>query len=803
MLSDLAQTRRLFRRHPSFVAFAVATLGVSIGAATLVFSLVHGALLRSLPFERPGELVWMYNARTERDRAPLSVLDLEDYRRDNTTLADFAVFTNWAANLTGNGPAERIEGTRVSGNFFDVLGARPLLGRPLEREDELGDARVAILTCSLWQRRFAGDPRIVGQTIALNGASYVVVGVLPAAFMFPFREAEIAVPIALRSDPRRTDRGANFLRVVARLGPGVTLEKAETDLNVIARRLQTLYPEEDSRKTGVSLYPLHNEIVRDYRPMLWTLFGATMLFLVIGCGNLANLLFVRAIDRAPEFVIRASLGASRVRLARLLATEAFAIAILGGVAGTLLAGAGVSLWHQAGPANFPRRDEITIDGGVLAFAIGTSLLVALGCAIAPIRAAARAGAGAAGTRSMTGTRRDRWLRRAFVGVQIGGAALLLVCMTLSAQALSRLQRVDAGFRPEQALTMQLSLPPARYSDPARIDRFYTALRTRIDSMSGVRAAGVVSLRPLSGLLSATDVAFPGRPAPPPDEVPQAHFRIASAGYFSAAGISMIAGREFAGDDLANGRPVAIVSRTFAERHWPGELAVGRTVQIAQPGSPHMEIVGVVGDVKQFGLDGPPTADLYVPLPQMPRSQVPLVAARMYWVVRTEGDPQPYAKPLQEIVASIDSDVASSSIQTLNEIVDASLAGWRANVHLLQVFGQLAIALCAIGVYAVAAFSAGSRRRELGIRATFGATRSELQIMVLREELAPVAIGLGCGLTAAALVAPLLRSSLFGISPFNLWAYALTALGLLLVAALASYMPARQAGAADPVDLLRV
>jgi putative ABC transport system permease protein len=311
VLHGHADGTRLFRRNPGFAAFAVATLALGIGAATLVFTLVQTALVHALPFTDPGSLVWMYNARTERERAPLSIPDLEDYRQANTTLVDMAVFTNWAANLTGNGPPERLEGTRVSGNFFQVLGARAWLGRTLEPADEAGDARVAVLTYGLWQRRFAGDASILGSDVTLNGAAYTVVGVLPRGFLFPFREAGLAVPTTLRADPRRSDRGANFLRVVARVKPDVSIARAKADLDAIAARLQHTYPTEDSRKIGVNLYLLHSEIVRDYQQLLWTLFAAVMLFLAIGCGNLANLLLVRSVARAPEFAIRASLGASR------------------------------------------------------------------------------------------------------------------------------------------------------------------------------------------------------------------------------------------------------------------------------------------------------------------------------------------------------------------------------------------------------------------------------------------------------------------------------------------------------------
>jgi putative ABC transport system permease protein len=801
----LAEVRRLCHRTPGFVAFAVVTLALGIGTSTLVFTLVQTALVRALPFDDPGSLVWMYNARTERERAPFSMPDLDDYRRGNTTLANLAVFTNWAANLTGSGAPERLEGTRVSGNFFQVLGARAWLGRTLEPVDEDGDARVAVLTYGLWQRRFGGDTAIVGRDITLNGAAYRVVGVLPRGFLFPFREAMLAVPTTLRADPRRGDRGANFLRVVARLKPDVSLTRADADLDAIAVRLQRSYPTEDSRKVGVNLYPLHTEIVRDYQQILWTLFAAVLLFLAIGCGNLANLLLVRSVARGPEFVLRASLGASRWHVVRQLAMESLALALAGGLCGAGLAVAGLSLWRRFGPADFPRMDETAIDVRVFAFGLVLTVFVALVCAIVPARAAVRAHSSATAmtSRRSTSTRRERAVQHAFVTIQVAGALVLLVCMGLVVRGFGELEHVDAGFRRSHALSMQLSLPPRAYSDVASIERFYNALKTRLSELGGVNAAGVVSLRPLSGLLSTIDVAFLDRPAPPPDEVPQAHFRVASASYFAAAGIPILAGRAFLESDTGSSRPVAIVSRTFAARHWPGESAVGRAVQIVESrASAPMDVVGVVADVKQFGLDAAPTADLYVPLPQMPASQAPLLAARTYWMVRTDDDPRALVNRLADVVHGVDPDVAASSIQTLDDVVDASIAAWRVDVRLLQTFGPLAVLLCTIGVYAVASFSAGTRRRELAIQAALGAPRRSLVARTLREELRPVVLGVLIGGVAAIAIAPRLGSLLFRASPFDPWSYGVASLSLLTAALVASYMPARRAGASNPAELLR-
>jgi putative ABC transport system permease protein len=796
---------RRLTRQPGFSILAILTLGLGIGAATAVFTLVQAVLLHELPFADPDRLVWMYNARTERDRAPFSIPDLNDYVRDTTTLAGLAPFTNWTANLTGAAEAERLEGTRVTGNFFEVLGARAALGRALTVADEAAGSQVAVLTHGLWMRRFGGSPAVVGTGMILNGASYTIVGVMSPGFVFPFRDAEVAVPLPLRDDPRRTDRGANFLRVVARLQPGASIAMAKADLDATARRLQRQFPDDDARKTGVNLYPLHAEIVSDYRPILLTLLAAVAVLLAIGCGNLANLMLLGAAGRRPELALRMALGASRGAIARQLLLEAGTLAVCGGALGVIVARWAVSAWRAFGPANFPRLAEVAIDTRVLAFAVLAAVAAALVSGLIPAWFATRdLSEGMGGeTRSTTGNRRQARVRRLFVVMQVAGATVLLIGMVLVAKGLGRLEQVDPGFTRAHAVSVQLSLPTARYSSREAIARFYDALGPKLAAMPGATAVGAVSLLPMSGLLNTMDVAFPDRPAPPADEVPQAHFRIATPGYFAAAGVRLWAGREFDAHDVENGRPVAIVSRTFAERHWSGQQAVGKTLQIVTSGpGAVIEVVGVAADVKQFALDAMPTADLYVPLYQMPASQAGLLTARMYWVIRTEGDPRSLEAAVRRSVRAVDADVAASSIRTLDDIVAMSLAGRRMNVRLLEVFGQVAIALAGMGVYAIAAFSAASRKRELAIRSAFGASRQALAQLLIREELRPVMLGVGLGMLTALGLSQTLQGVLFQISARDPLTYAVVAASLLAVAGVASYVPARRAGRADPVALLR-
>ena len=803
-MREIREAIRLLSRQRAFSAAAIAMLAIGIGSATAVYSLVHGVLVRSLPFRQPDRLVWMYNLRTERDRAPLSIPDLQDYQRDAQTLAGVAVFTNWTANLTGVGEAERLEGTRVSGNFFELVGTAAAAGRALQPADEAGNSRHVVLTDGLWKRHFGGDLSIVGRTIDLNGAGYLVVGVLPPGFVFPFRQAELAVPLAIRDDPRRSDRGANFLRAVARLQPGVTIAQAKADLDTIARRLQRQYPVDDARKIGISLYPLHAEMVRDYRQVLWTLFAAVGVLVAIGCGNLANLLLARASRRQGELAVRAALGASRGRLARLLMLEAATLAIPGGAAGVLFASGAISAWRAFAPVDFPRVADLAVDGPVVLFACGLSLAVALFCGLLPAWIVSRdvAHAIAGGARTVTPGIHQGLIRRAFVVVQVAGSAALMIYMGLASRSLGKLETVDPGFTADQTLSLQLSLPSARYGSPPAFAQFHDSLKARFTALPDVSVSGAVSLMPLSGLLSTIDIAFPDRPVPPPDEVPQAHFRIAGPGYFEAAGIQVIAGRSFTEDDSANGRPVAIVSRTLADRHWPGQNAVGEYLQLVPALPSAMEVVGVVADVQQFGIDQGSTADLYLPLHQMPPSQATLVAARMYWVIRARmaGALQPDL--VRRAVHDVDPDVATSSIRTLDEVRESALSSRRVNVRALEIFSQVALALAAFGVYAVTAFSAGTRQRELAIRLAFGANRRELERLLVGGELVPVLMGLAIGMAAAFAAGPTMAGTLFATSPRDPLVFVVVSVALGVLAALAGYVAAARAVRLNPIDLLR-
>jgi putative ABC transport system permease protein len=787
-----------WKRHLPIAAFIVVTVALGIGAATGVYSVVEAIVLRALPVRDPERLVWMWNARVERDRAPFSALDLADYRDDNTVLDGLAPFTNWTANLTGIGDAERLEGVRVAPDFFDVLGVTARFGRTFVDADVR--SQVAILTDRLWRRRFGGDPSIVGQSVSLNGTGHTIVGVLPPGFVFPFRDAELAVPLSLETDPRRSDRGAGFLRVVARLKPEVSLASAKTNLDAIGMRLRHDYPDTNAKKLGVNLFPLDREIVGDARALLLTLLAAVTLLLIVACANVANLLLVATASRGRELSLRAALGASRRQITLQLLSEIAWVVGIGGIAGLFVGQtlARVSVWW--GGAALPQLDDISITPGVTAFALVATIGSAVLCGVAPawlFSSTLDVGFMDESRTSSAGVAQGR-VRRGFVATQIGVALVLLVAVILTMHSFSRLQAVNPGFASADVLSVQLALPPLRYATPAAITTFADKLTADLTALPEVGDVAAISLLPLSGLLSTQDYRVVGKPEPAPDEIPQAHYRIVTPRYFRLMRIP-IRGREFDDTDSAVTRRVAVISRTFADRHWPGMSPIGEHIIV---GSESLEIVGVCDDVKQFGLDGTVTADLYVPLRQMPANQAQLVAGRMYWVVDTRVDPLKAADPVRAAVHRLDKDVATSSIRPLMHVVAASVGSRRFNADLVTVAGVASLLLALIGVYSVTSFSMTRRTREIGIRLTLGARPAQILVALLATEWSAIAFGLALGTLGGVVAARALASVLFasgGVEPLVIGSAA-AALGA--AALIASYLPARRAIRADPVAALR-
>jgi putative ABC transport system permease protein len=792
-------TLRWARTRPLTAAAVVATMALGIGAATAVYAVVDAVVLRALPVRDAGRLVWMWNARVERDRAPFSAPDLADYRAQNKVLEGVAPFINWTANLTGAGDPERLEGVRVDPGFFDLLGVPAVSGRVFVESD--GRARVTMLTERLWRRRFGADPAIVGRDLSLNGAAYTVVGVLPRGFVFPFRDAEIAVPLSIETDSRRTDRGAGFLRVVARLKPGVTAAAAKADLDGIAARLRRAYPDANGKKIGVNLFPLDREIVGDARPLLLTLLGGSGLLLLVACANMANLLLVAFASRRRELSLRVALGATRRRILSQILGEIAILVIAGGAVGLLFgrALARVLVWWAG--AALPRLDGVGLTPGVCGVAIAMTAIAALLCGLVPawLLSDAPAMALAEAGRSATEGARHGRVQRAFVAAQIASSLILLVATVLTVRSFVKLQSVDPGFEGRNVLSVQLALPPSRYSRPRDLTVFADRLHAQLTALDGVTEAAAISLLPLSGLLNTLDYRAAGLPEPLRDEIPQAHFRMVTPAYFRVMGIRLVAGREFEEADRETTRRVAAISQTLARRHWPGASAIGEHIIV---GRDALEIVGVCADVKQFGLEAGSSADLYVPLRQMPQDQAPFVAARMYWVAGTAKEPLAVADSVRRAVREVDKDVAASSMRTMDQIVRSSTGSRRFIADLLRIAGLAGVLLAVLGVYGVTAFSVGSRRREIGIRLTLGGTRTQVMRPLLGGELRWILAGLTIGACGALAVSRALSTVLFGADGMDVLSIAGVSAALAGAAVAACCVPAWRALRGDPAAALR-
>ena len=791
-------TLTYWRRHLALASAVIVTVAFGVGGATAVYAVVDAVIVRALQVRDPERLVWMWNARVERDRAPFSALDLADYRDQNTVLEGLAPFINWTANLTGSGDAERLEGIRVDPAFFDLVGVRPAFGRTIAKDD--AHAQVTMLTERVWRRRFGADPQIVGRQISLNGTAYTIIGVLPPGFSFPFRDAEIAVPLSIDTDPRRSDRGAGFLRVVARLKPGISLDTAKTNLDTIGARLRHDYPDTNAKKLGVNLFPLDREIVGGARALLLTVLGAVGLLLFVACANIANLLLAALSFRRREFAVRAALGATRTRMAAQLLGEIAVVVGIGGAAGVVVGRvlADVLVWW--GASALPRLDDVGLTPRVVAFAVAATASAAMVCGVLPAWLFSNAPAAGISdeTRTTSGSAVQARLRRGFVAIQIASALMLLVATLLTIRSFNRLQAVNPGFDGRDVLAVQLALPPSKYTKPSDIATFADRLREHVAALPGVREVSAISLLPLSGLLSTQDYRIIGQPAPPPNDVPQAHYRIVMPGYFRVMDIPL-RGREFDATDREASRRVAVLGHTLAMRHWPTGSPIGEHVVV---GSDTLEIVGVCDDVKQFSLDAEPTADLYVPLRQMPAGQAQFLAARMYWVVRTGVDPIAVADAVRYQVRRLDKDVATSSTRPMTEILAVSIGSRRFNKHLIEIAGVATLLLALIGVYSVTAFSATRRAREIGIRVALGARPGQVVRSVLAAEWAAVGIGLAIGTVGAVSVARMLASVLFGSGGTDVPILAAALMTLAAAALVASYLPARRAARTDPLTALR-
>lgn len=808
LVQDLRHTFVVLRKNPKFTVVAVLALTLGIGANTAIFSLVNAVLLRQLAFKAPEQLVWIWSTRTDRDKAFFSIPDFVDYQAQSQSLQEMTAFANWGANLTDGGEPERLIGVRATANVFQMLGVEAAAGRTLMPEDgEPRSQRAVVLSYGLWQRRFGGDRGIVGKNITLNGDSYTVVGALPSDFIFPGAETDIVVPLVLGTDPRRSDRGANFLRVIARLKPGHTREQVQAEMDSISRQLQQLYPATNAKKTPPRVFALHGEVVGGYQTALTMLLGAVGLVLLIACSNLANLQLSRAAARRREFAIRAALGATPRRLIRQQLTETSVLGLLGGAFGLLLAWWGVKFLMTLSPTSLPRANQVGIDWRVLAFTLLISLLAGFIFGLVPALQAAKVdlnkelkgagkGTGDAGQRNRT--------RSMIMVSEVAISLVLLVTAGLLVKSFLRLHEVSPGFDGDNLLLVRLSLPPAKYSNREAVTVFFDKTLSEVQNLSGVRGAAVANVLPLSGMNVRNDFTIVGRPPLSAADIPAAQTRWVSPGYFQTMGIQLVSGREFTQHDNSRAPGVVVIDEALAKRYWPNENPVGSHLKI-DDGSPkqhEVEVVGVVRNVKHVELDEQPTPTLYGPVHQIPENNVSFLAANCSLAVRTRADALALETPVRRAVQGVDQDVPVSNSRTMDQFLSASMAPRRFNVQLLALFACVALLLAATGVYAVMSYAVTQRTQEMGIRLALGAQAGDVLKLVLGRGFKLVLIGIAIGLVGGLASTRYLSSLLFGVSTADPVVFVLTPFILLLVALSACYIPARKATKVDPVIALR-
>ena len=809
LLQDLRYSVRVLRRQPGFTLTVVITLALGIGANTAIFSVVNAVLLRELPLKNPEEVMWVWSTRTDRDKAPFTLPDFLDYRDQNGTLEQIAAFCNVGLNLTGSEKTERLQAMRVSANLFELLGVDASAGRLFVVEDDDPARRqVVVLSFESWQRRFGGDPQVVGKALNLDGESYTVVGVLPRTFNLPDRDAELAIPLRPLRDPLRELRSStNFLRAVARLKPGVTRQQAESDLTAIVARQRQQFGDPYLKKTGVHLVPIYEETVGNVRTALWVLLGAVGMVLLIACSNLAALSLARASARHHEISIRKALGATSVRLVRQLLAENLLLTLLGGAAGFLLAIWGTRLLLALSPTRLPRDNEIGLDLTVLVFAAGASALAAVVFGVLPALLATRSEMrrgllGGTSRGAGEGASRNR-SRSILVVAEVSLSFILLIGAGLLIRSFISTQAVDPGFDSSNTLAVRLSLPKANYQNRAAVSLFYDELSNRLQALPGVESVGAISLLPMSPGLRVVPFIPKGQGASKGDSF-VAQYRLVSPDYFRAMKIPLRQGRTFDSHDRDDRAPVTIVNETLASKFFPNGDAIGAQIQIDDnnTGPRPVEIVGVVGDVKHVSLEDKPTIDIYLPIAQVHEDGVSALTNSMYWVLRSTSDTVALEPAIRRELRSVDADIASADLRTLESYLSDSVAPRRFNLRLLTIFSVAALLLAATGIYGLISYSVAQRTPELGIRLALGASRKNIFRIILGQGLRLVVVGLVLGLIGAFALTRMIRSLMFGVTPSDPITFVAVSSLLIVVTIAAGGLPAFRATKLDPVRTLR-
>ena len=797
---DVLYAVRRLLRAPGFTLVAVVTLALGIGANSAIFTVVNGVLLKPLPFPESNRLVGLFHV-SEGHRAVMSGPNFTDVTHAATSFENAAAITTGRVILTGQGEPARLPEADVSASLFNVLRVKPEIGRTFNAEENTpGKTNVVILSHALWEQRFGSDPGVIGRTITLDGASKEVVGVMPRGFDYP-QGRQLWLPIEYDEAFVTKQRGAWFLQTVARLKPGVTPGQAAAEVETIGRNLARQYPDANA-EIGMTAYPLLESMVGDIRRAVLVLLGAVAFVLLIACTNVANLLLARAAARETEMAVRTALGAGRGRLVRQLLTESVLLAICGAALGLLLAIWGVELLVSLKPQGIPRLDNVRIDAAVILFTIAVAVVTGILFGLMPAFAATRglsstlkeSGRGAVTTRGSTR------VRGVLVVVELALAVMLLAGAGLLMRSFMKLEAVDPGFRPEQALTFELTLPDAKYAeDPARI-AFFDQLMPRLASLPGVRSASAVMGLPLSGLDFIISFEVEGRPPVPPAQQPSMQVRVATPNYFSTIGVPLVRGRFFTDGDRVGTEKVVVITQAAARQFFPNEDPIGKSIKVGWgkgPGKPRAggRVVGIVGDMKDAGLAEANPPQIYMPLGQWPVSFMAVV-------VKTNVPPMSLTDAVRSEVGAVDPNLPVSNVNTLDAIVAKSISQQRFYMLLLAIFAGVALALAAIGIFGVLSYAVSQRTREIGIRMALGAQEGTVIGLIVRQAMLLVGTGVVAGTVLALVLSQTISTMLFNVTPTDPVTFALVAALLVSVALFASYLPARRATRVDPIVALR-
>jgi len=812
MSNDLRYAVRRLARAPGFTIVATVTLALSIGALTAVFSVVNGVLLEPLPLGAPDQVMSVANVGKDGKGTATSALDYLDYRHQLTSFSSLAAYQNAAANLTGDGEPQQITLSRVGADFWRVLGLTPTLGRGFApNEDQPQAAQVAILSDHLWRTRYNADPRVLGQTMMLDGTPRTIIGVAPASLTFP-EKPDVWVPLVFSATDDLTPdaRGAHWLDLVGRLAPGVTVAQANRELVTVARRLELQYPESNTGLSG-TVKPLQAAMVGNVRSALITLLAAVGFVLLIACVNVANLQLVRASTRETEIAVRTALGAGRWQIVRQLLVESVLLSLVGGALGVLLALWGVALLVRLGPQDLPRLNEVRVNGVVLGFTALVSLGTGLLFGIAPAIAAARTRLTSMlkdSARGSSGSRGSQRARAGLVMAELALAMLLLIGAGLLVRSFSRLMAVDPGFHPDRVLTFGISAPPSKYGDRHALRTLTSDILTHVRAIPGVRSAALVAGLPLGGFTMRTSVHVVGTPTERPAERKRTYITIVSPDYFRTMGIPLRSGRDFSLHDGGGAPMVSIIDETLAKRYFPGRSPVGQHIEIgwsqdtasAAGGDTTTvtlggEVIGVVGDVRRQNLAIGADAETYVAIDQPTMNTFSVV-------VRTSGPPNVVEDQIRGAMRAVDPDLPLDHLRPLRDFVSMSVSRPRFYMSLIASFAAIALVLAAVGTYGVISYTVSQRSRELGIRIALGASGSKVMAHVLRPGLALAAGGVGIGIVASLALTRLISSLLFGVTPADPLTFVGVSIVLLSVAVVACVIPARRASRVDPLVAMR-